>query len=504
MNDLTNAIPTNPDPEVARMIPFRYAKKRGVLASRREGGVVEVWLREDTHDPMVVAEARRVLRGPIRLRRIPGDEFSKALERTYSNGAPGAYDEVIESIERDGILSRMAEDLPATRDLLESGGEAPVIRLVNDLLAHALKEKASDVHIEPYETRSVIRVRVDGVMSDILELKPMVHTSVVSRIKIMANLDIDVKRMPQDGRVSIRLAGQPVDVRISTLPAAHGERVVLRLLDKQGSVLDLDGIGMSPPMSSKLDALIRQPHGILLVTGPTGSGKTTTLYAAMKRMDLGSRNIMTVEDPIEYNLEGISQTQVNPSIGLTFAKSLRSILRQDPDVIMIGEIRDLDTARIAAQASLTGHLVLATLHTNDSVSAVTRLVDLGVEPYLIASTLIGSLAQRLVRRLCGKCMERRELSPEEKKGMRIRDDVVYRSTGCEECNNIGYKGRAGIFELMTVDDQVRKLIHDGAAEGRIREHAVGKQGMTLLMRDGMRLVGAGITSYEEVMRALES
>jgi len=293
-------------------------------------------------------------------------------------------------------------------------------------------------------------------------------------------------------------------VRISTLPAAHGERVVLRLLDKQGAMLEMDGLGMNPAMAARLDSLIRQPHGILLVTGPTGSGKTTTLYAALRRMDLGSRNIMTVEDPIEYNLEGISQTQVNPAIGLTFAKSLRSILRQDPDVIMIGEIRDLDTARIAAQASLTGHLVLATLHTNDSVSAITRLVDLGVEPYLIASTLIGSLAQRLVRRLCRNCMTRRELSAEEKKALRIRDDVARAPSGCLECNNTGFKGRAGIFELMAVDENIRKLIHDGAAEGRIREHAVGKQGMTLLMRDGMRLVGSGVTSHEEVMRALES
>jgi len=491
------------DPEVARLLPFGFCRSKGVLAAARHDGSIEVWTREEMAQPLAVAEARRALGVPITLRRLPKERFAMALEQAYSNGSSGGYHEVMARIENDGVISRLSEETIASGDLLESGS-APVIQLVNDLLAHALADRASDVHIEPYQERSVVRVRVDGVLRDILELKPRFHAPVVSRIKIMANLDIDVKRMPQDGRVSIRLADKPVDVRVSTLPSAHGERVTLRLLDKQGAMLGLDGLGMGPAMMGKLDALIRQPHGIILVTGPTGSGKTTTLYAALRKMDLNSCNIMTVEDPVEYDLEGVSQTQVNHAIGLSFAKALRSILRQDPDVIMIGEIRDLDTAQIAAQASLTGHLVLATLHTNDSVSAVTRLVDLGVEPYLIASTLIGSMAQRLVRRLCEKCKKRRELSVEERKAMRIRETVVYEPAGCAECGGSGYRGRAGIFEMMTVDETIRGLIHDGAPETRIRDHAVGHQGMTPLNRDGMRLVGEGITSYEELAMALEN
>ncbi|MDH5638507.1 MAG: type II secretion system ATPase GspE [Nitrospinota bacterium] len=504
MNPLTSSR-SHADPSVANAIPFGFSRNKGVLAASLEEGIYELWIKKSLCDPLALAEARRILGRPIKVIRIEDTEFDKALEIAYTSGSSsGVYGEVMEQIERDGVLSKMAEDLPATRDLLESGGEAPVIRLVNDLLAHALKDKASDIHIEPYESKSVIRVRVDGVMADILTFKPALHASLVSRIKIMANLDIDVKRIPQDGRVSIRLAGQPVDIRVSTLPAAYGERVVLRLLDKKEAILSLGSLGMNQDIRNTLEDMLLHPHGMLLVTGPTGSGKTTTLYSALGRMDLKRRNIMTVEDPIEYNLEGISQTQVNPAIGLTFAKALRSILRQDPDVVMIGEIRDLDTARIATQASLTGHLVLATLHTNDSISAVTRLVDLGVEPYLIASTLLGSMAQRLVRRLCLKCKKKKELSRDEMKFPHTSAREEWTSTGCDECNNIGYRGRTGVFEMMQVDEKTRALIHEGASETKLRDHIIKKNGMTVLMQDTMRLVEEGVTSYEEVIRAMES
>jgi general secretion pathway protein E len=312
----------------------------------------------------------------------------------------------------------------------------------------------------------------------------------VSRIKVMAALDIAEKRLPQDGRIALRIAGRPVDVRVSTIPTAAGERAVLRLLDKQSGRLTLDSLGMSAPARDEVDALIQQPHGIFLVTGPTGSGKTTTLYAALSRLDRKTRNIMTVEDPIEYELDGVGQTQVNPRIEMTFARALRAILRQDPDVVMIGEIRDLETAQIAVQASLTGHLVLATLHTNDAPGAVTRLVDMGIEPYLLASTLNGVLAQRLVRKLCAECRTPVESASGER---------TYRHVGCAACNFSGYRGRTGIYELFTVDDDARRLIHDTAAERELRDHAVA-HGMKRLREDGMRWVKEGVTSQDEVLR----
>jgi general secretion pathway protein E len=327
---------------------------------------------------------------------------------------------------------------------------------------------------------------------------------IVSRVKIMARLDIAEKRMPQDGRITLRLAGRPVDVRVSCLPTAHGERVVMRLLDKQAGRLTLTALGMAPDFLATLDALINQPHGIILVTGPTGSGKTTTLYAALSQLDTRHHNIMTVEDPIEYDLDGVGQTQVNPRIEMTFARALRAILRQDPDVIMIGEIRDLETAQIAVQASLTGHLVLATLHTNDSVGAVTRLVDMGVEPFLVASSLLGVLAQRLVRKLCPQCRRRHVPDAAECRLLGLdpasaAQHPIFVAAGCEACNQSGYQGRTGIFELLRVDEPLRALIHDGASEAKLREHA-RTEGMLSIREDGLRWVGGGLTSIEEVLR----
>ncbi|MFY8192790.1 MAG: GspE/PulE family protein, partial [Limnohabitans sp.] len=341
----------------------------------------------------------------------------------------------------------------------------------------AARDGASDIHIEPYERHSSVRFRIDGTLREVVSPNRALHAALISRLKIMADLDIAEKRLPQDGRISLRLGQRAIDVRVSTLPSAHGERAVLRLLDKSESRLTLEAVGMQGHTLQGFTQLLSQPHGIVLVTGPTGSGKTTTLYAALQQLDAARFNIMTVEDPIEYELSGIGQTQVNPKIDLDFAKALRAILRQDPDIIMIGEIRDHETAQIAIQASLTGHLVLATLHTNDAVSAVTRLTDMGIEPFLLSSSLLGVLAQRLVRKLCGHCQGK----------------------GCSHCGQTGYQGRTGIFELLSTNDSLRSLIHDKASESALRDAAQGN-GMRSLRDDGQRLVDAGITSAEELLR----
>src|SRR5689334_17508813 len=375
------------------------------------------------------------------------------------------------------------QEMPASEDLLDAGAQAPVIRMINALLLEALRERASDLHFEPYEARAVVRFRVDGMLRDVVEPPRALHGALVSRLKIMAGLDIAEKRLPQDGRIALKLGDRQVDVRVSTLPTGAGERVVLRLLDQEAARLDLTTLGMSDDTLRAIDRLIREPHGIMLVTGPTGSGKTTTLYAALSRLPRDTTNMMTVEDPIEYALDGVAQTQVSPRIELTFARALRAILRQDPDVIMIGEIRDLETAQIAVQASLTGHLVLATLHTNDAPGAVTRLIDMGIEPYLLASTLNGVLAQRLIRKLCPECK-----SPFEEGNER-----TYRAVGCGACNFSGYKGRTGIYELLVADDALRHLVHDTAEESALRAHAVAT-GMKRLRDDGMRWVREGVTS----------
>jgi general secretion pathway protein E len=349
--------------------------------------------------------------------------------------------------------------------------------MLNALLTQATRDGASDIHIEPYERHSSVRFRIDGTLREVVQPNRALHAALISRLKIMAELDIAEKRLPQDGRISLRLGARAVDVRVSTLPSAHGERAVLRLLDKSEARLTLEAVGMQGTVLKQVDQLISQPHGILLVTGPTGSGKTTSLYAALQRLDATRHNIMTVEDPIEYELPGVGQTQVNAKIDLTFAKALRAILRQDPDVIMIGEIRDFETAQIAIQASLTGHLVLATLHTNDAASAVNRLIDMGVEPFLLSSSLLGVLAQRLVRKRCTAC----------------------HGAGCTACGQTGYAGRTGIFELLVATDEIRAQIHHRAAEAELRATALD-QGMVLMRHDGQRLVDAGITSAEELLR----
>lgn len=422
-------------------LPYAWAKAQRILL---RDGVLTVC---PSTPGWSISEARRQF-GATTIQRVRDDELDGLLAAAYADTGSAAA--VVGAAENEVDLDRLMQDMPEITDLLDTQDGAPVIRMINALLTQAARDEASDIHIEPFETHSVVRYRVDGTLRDVVSPRKALHGALVSRIKIMAQLDIAEKRLPQDGRIALRVAGRPIDIRVSTVPTGHGERVVMRLLDKQAGRLHLETLGMDAQVLAKLDHLIRQPHGIVLVTGPTGSGKTTSLYAALARLDASTSNILTVEDPVEYDLPGISQIQVNAKIDMTFALALRAILRQDPDIIMIGEIRDLETAQIAVQASLTGHLVLATLHTNDAVSAVNRLIDMGVEPFLLASSMLGVLAQRLVRRLCNQCKEEDPTAP-----------GTWRPVGCANCNQTGYSGRTGIHELFCIDDDIRTLIHQG-------------------------------------------
>lgn len=480
-------------------IPYAFAKANGVVVTSMDDQHAEVSVRDDAH-PAALAELRRALGVPVSARRIGPEKFDELIAAAY-NGADAGAAALAGDLAQDLDLSRLLQEIPRIEDLLESQDDALVIRLINALFTQALRDGASDIHVEPFETRSVVRLRIDGTLRDLIEPARALHGAIVSRVKIMAQLDIAEKRLPQDGRITLRVAGKPVDVRVSTIPTGHGERVVLRLLDKQAGRLDLTRLGMDDATLAYMDRLILEPHGIVLVTGPTGSSKTTTLYAALSRLDAGALNIMTVEDPIEYDLDGISQTQVNTRIEMSFARALRTILRQDPDVVMIGEIRDLETAQIAVQASLTGHLVFATLHTNDAVSAVTRLVDMGVEPFLLASSLIGVVAQRLVRRLCLECRKPFAADAAQLRalGLTPTGGTLYSAQGCPVCNRTGYRGRTGIYELLMVDDDLRRLVHDRASEQALRTHVMSR-GMRSLREDGMRWAAQGVISLEEVVR----
>ncbi|MBS0309359.1 MAG: type II secretion system ATPase GspE [Proteobacteria bacterium] len=467
----------------SRLLPYAFARDFALLAQRpSEGGPVEVWMSAATK-PAAIAEIGRRF-GRVKLKNMPHEELEAAIAQAYA-GSGGDAAQVIDEYESDLDLARMMRDMPAIEDLLESADDAPVIRMINALLTQALRDGASDIHIEPFEQISVVRFRIDGTLRDIVRPKKAIHASLISRIKIMAQLDIAEKRLPQDGRITLRIGGKAVDVRVSTLPTGHGERAVLRLLDKEAGHLDLSNLGMSPEVLPEFDRLIAQPHGIVLVTGPTGSGKTTTLYAALSRLNAITTNILTVEDPIEYELGGVGQTQVNAKIDMTFAKALRAILRQDPDVIMIGEIRDLETAQIAVQASLTGHLVLATLHTNDSAAAVTRLLDMGIEPFLLSSSLLGVVAQRLVRKLCPHC--------------RRHDGHLWHAVGCEQCGHTGYQGRVGVYELLQTNEEIATLIHNQSSEADIRAVAQ-KHGMRTMREDGERWLAEGLTTQAELLR----
>jgi general secretion pathway protein E len=479
-----------------RRLSFAYAKRHGVLVRHFAAGHAECALRTGA-SPLALAEVRRYLRMPLKIERVDESAFDALLRESYEAGSDAQ--QAVEGFEETTDLAHLAQDLPEQADLLESEDDAPIIRLINALFTQAIKENASDIHIEPFENRLVVRFRTDGVLREVLQSKRAVAPLVVSRIKVMSKLDIAEKRLPQDGRISLRVAGRAVDVRVSTIPSSHGERTVLRLLDKQPGRFELSALGMDPATERRVDELIHKPHGILLVTGPTGSGKTTTLYAALERLNDGTRNIMTVEEPIEYYIDGIGQTQVNTKVDLTFARGLRAILRQDPDVVLVGEIRDLETAEIAIQASLTGHLVMSTLHTNTAVGAITRLRDMGIEPFLLSSSLIGVLAQRLVRVLNSDTKEAYAAGEYERRLLELAPEapspILYRPAGDAAS---GYRGRTGIYELVIADDQLRTMIHDTAPEHQMERYA--RTHTPSIRDDGLARVLRGETTLEEVLR----
>jgi len=485
--------------EVAqRLLPFAFAKRHGVLILGFADGRAQVLVKPDTA-PLAIGETRRFAGMPLHLTVVPADVFDARLQETYERESNSTM-QMVDGLGDDTDLFLVAQQLPEPSDLLESDDDAPIIRLINAVLTSAVKENASDIHIEPYENRLVIRFRIDGVLREVLQSRRAVAPLVVSRIKVMSKLDIAEKRLPQDGRISLRVAGRAVDVRVSTMPSGHGERVVLRLLDKHAGRIDLNHLGMDRSTQDVIDELIHKPHGIILVTGPTGSGKTTTLYAALERINDNTRNIMTVEDPIEYYIDGIGQSQVNTKVEMTFARGLRAILRQDPDVVMVGEIRDLETAEIAVQASLTGHLVLSTLHTNTAVGAVTRLRDMGIEPFLLSSSLVGVLAQRLVRVLDPDMREAYTASEYECRLLGVdpaQAPPLYRPRA-DAVGTTGYKGRTGIYELVTIDDELRTMIHDGSGEHELERHARTRG--PSIREDGLRQVLTGVTTLEEVLR----
>ena len=482
-------------------VPFAFARRHGVFV--REAGNAERTMVFRVSAPLTaLAETQRIAGGPLPLLPLPDDQFETELQRAYEGSAHNDGQSMAD-LGEEFDLADLAEELREPTDLLESADDAPIIRLINGVISAAIRENASDIHIEPFESRLSIRLRVDGVLRQIMEPPAAIGPLLVSRIKIMAKLDIAEKRVPQDGRISLRIANRPVDVRVSTIPSGSGERVVLRLLDKQAGRLQLEQIGMDAPTTAGIDQIIHLPHGIFLVTGPTGSGKTTTLYAALARINDRSRNIMTVEDPIEYYIDGIAQTQVNTKVDMTFARGLRAILRQDPDVVMVGEIRDIETAQIAIQASLTGHLVLSTLHTNSAVGALTRLHDMGTEPFLLASSLVGVLAQRLVRRLCPHCRQPLTLDAALAARLAItlaelEKHTVFEAAGCAKCMQIGFRGRTAIYEFVSVDKEVRRLIHDNAGEPTIEAHV--RRFSPSLFDNGRDKVLAGETTAEELIR----
>ena len=479
-------------------IPFNWARQNRIVLSQEAEGIT-LWCPPDVN-PLALAELARLL--PATSQMIPLDEeaFEQKLLHHYQQES-GHAQKMMEDLGSELDFYTLAEELPEQQDLLDEQNDAPIIRLINAMLSEAIKERASDIHIETYESELVIRFRIDGVLKKILTPQRQLAALLVSRIKVMSKLDIAEKRVPQDGRITLKIAGRAIDVRVSVIPASHGERVVMRVLDKGSVSLDLPQLGMDPGVLSSLLRLINLPHGIILVTGPTGSGKSTTLYSLLNQINDDQRNIMTIEDPVEFELSGISQTQVNPKVDMTFARGLRALLRQDPDVVLIGEIRDNETAQIAVQASLTGHLVLSTLHTNTAIGAITRLRNMDIEPFLLASSLSGVLAQRLLRKLCLHCRQPYTLSHEQCSLLQLSAQnapTAWRPMGCEHCHGQGYRGRLAIHELLLVNEAVRNAIHQQESELSI-EQLAGEQRQTL-RQDGIRKMLAGETSLEEVLR----
>lgn len=496
--------PENMDRDLARSIPFGLARRFSLLPFRITDDRIEVLVTDQT-DHLVLDEYRMRADAPVRPLLVSINDFRAALQEVYDEGGPGIE---AEQILGDLPLTSLASEIAEREDLLESEDDAPIIQLVNSVIVEALGKQASDIHIEPFENDIVIRFRVDGILHNVLHPPKPVQAPLMSRIKVMAGLNIAEKRLPQDGGMRIQVGQKEVDVRVSVLPTSHGERIVLRLLRKDKKLKGFAELGLLSGQITWLKNRLERSHGIVLVTGPTGSGKSTTLYTALQHINTSEKNIITVEDPIEYSLGGVGQIQVSPKIGLTFASGLRSILRQDPDVIMVGEIRDLETAEIAIQASLTGHLVLSTLHTNDSVGAITRLIDMGVEPFLVGSSLEGVIAQRLVRVLCEKCKEQYEPAAEVLalltggSSVAAVPVVYYRPKGCDHCLGTGYRGRTAIFEFLSITDSIRELIDRRVPEYQLRKQAL-QEGLKLLREAGIEKARQGITSLEEVLRVTQ-
>ncbi|MCK9194045.1 MAG: type II secretion system ATPase GspE [Nevskia sp.] len=484
-----------------RRPPFAFAKRHGLIVAGDLGPAIELVCRPGVSLD-AIQEARRFLGRPVQMKRVSLDEFDALLQRTYE-GQTGASSALADGLTEDEAdIDSLSAALAEAQDLLETDDDAPIIKFINGLLVEAIKENASDIHLETFESRVTVRFRIDGVLREILNPPRSLAPKIVSRVKIMAKLDIAEKRLPQDGRISRSFGGRKVDVRVSTIPTGvNAERVVMRILDKQAERLDLEQLGIDAGQTAALKRIIHRPYGIMLVTGPTGSGKTTTLYSALSTLNDRSRNIMTVEDPIEYYIDGVGQTQVNARVEMTFARGLRAILRQDPDVVMVGEIRDLDTAQIAVQASQTGHLVLSTLHTNTAVGAITRLRDMGVEPYQLSSSLVGLMAQRLVRTLCHHCKVPYTPKVAELEQLGVpdrRDAVLYKAVGCPLCRHTGYLGRSGIHEIIEIDRRLEALVHDNASE-QILEAAAREKAPGIL-QSGRNKVLAGDTTLGEVLR----
>lgn len=492
---------------LVRAVPIHFAKTARVLPLLDSDDHVVV----ACGDPLnyaVLDDLRMLLKKELDLLIADTDVILHAINQAYDR-ATGHAEAAVADLEDEDSLEAAAQELEEPQDLLDSNDdEAPIIRLVNSLLSQAVKERASDIHIEPFEREMMVRFRIDGVLYKIIKPPKRFQASILSRVKIMAGLNIAEKRLPQDGRIRIKIAGKDVDIRVSTVPTTYGERVVMRLLDRSSVLIQLTDLGFTQRNFELMESLIHKSHGIILVTGPTGSGKTTTLYACLAKINKPDLNILTIEDPVEYQLNGVGQVQVNPKIDLTFAAGLRSFLRQDPDVIMVGEIRDRETAEIAIQASLTGHLVLSTVHTNDASGAVGRLVDMQVEPFLVASSLVGILAQRLVRVLCPHCRVPHTPTAHELAEIGVKLDPgapapqVYKSKGCDQCAQTGYLGRTGIYELLPVNDEIRQLILQNVDATQIK-HAAIRAGMTTLRSDGARKVMQGETSIEEVCRVTQ-
>ncbi len=492
---------TEQTPKISRL-PYSFAKRFGLVAELKGEAGFQAWYKDET-PAQAFAESLRILGSNVKFEAVSDDDFNIQLSRIYQESADSR--EAMEELGDDMDLASLANMIQETEDLMDQQDDAPIVRLINGILTDAVKRNASDIHIETFEKRLVVRARVDGVLQEVLEPKRALAPLLVSRIKVMSKLDIAEKRVPQDGRIALRLAGREVDVRVSTMPSTHGERVVMRLLDKQAGRLNLKQLGMKGDNLTRLLSIISKPHGIILVTGPTGSGKTTSLYAALSELNDSSRNILTIEDPVEYSLPGIGQTQVSNKVEMTFARGLRAILRQDPDVVMIGEIRDRETVEIAVQASLTGHLVLSTLHTNTAVGAVTRLQDMGVEPFLLASSLVGVVAQRLVRTLCQECKTPYSADEAEKALFNLDADAkleLFHANGCTQCSGTGYKGRRGIYEIIEVDEPLKALIHNGAGEIDIDKYARTKSNS--IQQDGLQKASEGETTLEEVLRVTKA